>query len=768
MLLLMVLNASKQLTNNIFILETNIPLSDGTDSSESALEFVSNMGAGWNLGNSFCCYDGKSYGEKSVAYYETLWGNPVITKTTIDAVKEKGFKTVRIPITYRNHIDANNQIDEEWLSRIKEVVDYVIEDDMYCIINLHHENWLIADVDKQAVGEEKLEVVWKQIAEYFSEYGNNLIFEGFNEVINSAGKWDSADYASYSVVNHYNQTFVDAVRSTGGNNSDRYLIVKPYAAKATKSVLRGFVLPTDVVNDRLIVSTHIYDGINSANEKINYLYNSFICDGIPVIIGEWGMVNNSTNTEQKRIEYSTQFLQTASKYGIPCLWWDDGGLFKTSSAVTNFCIYKRNTQTWYFDDLVNSIIQEGNPIPFELLKYKIDSDPFEMRNILNWKSGDYHYATGKYTANDNRICMIEEKDVIPGVRYFANISDPSYHILVRIIDSNGNFIKSYNLYNRDSFCYDTEGYKARISIYNSVNGTICKSFDDYKELFQHGFEATLKSIVEYEENVEEDVEENVEEDVEENVEEDIVEEPIDIWGMSEFVNWKSGEYYYKNGNYVSNASRICLNDYKNVKADECFVAQISDEKYKILIRYLDESGKLINSSSVSNGEEIIIPDQTVTIGISLYNTCNSKLVFDDYKELFENGFEAKIIRKKEVLDTFGMKDVSAWKSGEYNYKNGIYTANDSRICLNDYVEVLPNQTYSVNISDHNYKMLARFLDENDVLIDSIIYTNGNIIVIPDGTKKMGISIYNPNKSRLTFENYLELFEAEFCVYLGEI
>ena len=567
MLLLMVFNASKQLTNDIFISQTDIPLSDGTDSSVTALEFVSSMGAGWNLGNSFCCCDEKNYGEKTVAYYETLWGNPATTKTTIDALKAKGFKTVRIPITYRNHIDANNQIDEKWLSRIKEVVDFVMQNDMYCIINVHHENWLVADTDKQAAGQEKLEAVWKQIAEYFSEYGTNLIYEGFNEVINSAGQWDSAYKASYDVVNNYNQTFVNTVRNTGGNNASRYLIVNTYAAKATRSVLDGFVLPTDAVKDRLIVSAHIYDGIDGANKKINYLYNYFICDGVPVIIGEWGMVNNSTNTEEKRIEYSRQFLQTASKYGIPCLWWDDGGIFKTSSSVNNFCLYKRNTQTWYFDDLVNSIIQEGNPITYDIKKYKIEADPFYMKDINNWKSGDYHYATGKYTANSNRICMIDEMDVVPGKRYIANISDPTFHILVRIMDSDGNFIKSYNLNNRDSFCYEGEGYKARISIYNYVNNTICKSLEDYKKLFDNGFEATLKGIAESRDEVVDDritndengdekigedevtVEENTESEDEtdsttEKLPEESIQEPVDIFGMTDLNNWRKGRRIY--------------------------------------------------------------------------------------------------------------------------------------------------------------------------------------------------------------------------------
>ena len=115
MIVLVFTVVQNQKNNNISISENETPLSDGVDGSKTAIEFVHDMGAGWNLGNSFCCYDGKSYGEKTVAYYETLWGNAMTTKTTIHAIKAKGFKTVRIPITYRNHIDANNQIDEKWL-----------------------------------------------------------------------------------------------------------------------------------------------------------------------------------------------------------------------------------------------------------------------------------------------------------------------------------------------------------------------------------------------------------------------------------------------------------------------------------------------------------------------------------------------------------------------------------------------------------------------------------------------------------------------------
>ena len=504
---------------------------------------------------------------------------------------------------------------------------------MYCIINLHHENWLIADVDKQSGGEKKLELVWKQIAKYFSKYGEKLIFEGFNEVINSAKQWDSASINSYEVVNAYNQTFVN------GNNLTRYLIVNTYAAKATKSVLSGFVIPKDNIENRLIVSAHIYDGINEANNKINNLYNSFICNGIPVVIGEWGLINSSVNTEAKRIEYATQFLKTASEYGIPCLWWDDGGIFKSSSAVTNFCLYKRNTQTWYFNDLVKAIIKEGKPIPFNISNYKADYDPFQMLKIDSWKSGDYHYSTGKYLTNANRICLKEEKKLVAGEKYTATVSDQSFHILVRIMDSDGKFIKSYNLSNRDSFCYEKEGYYARISIYNAVNSTICKSFEDYKKLFEKGLKISLNGIIECEDYFESEIGQDS------RGENDIKQETTDVFGMADFNNWKSGDYNCNTGCYVSNNSRICLKEYKDVKENQCFVARISDRKYNLLIRFLNKDGKLIKSSVISDGQEIVIPEGSIKIGISLYNFCNSKMEFNNFKELYENGFEALLVRK---------------------------------------------------------------------------------------------------------------------------
>lgn len=643
MLLLMVFNTSKQLTNDIFISETDIPLSDGADSSVTALEFVSSMGAGWNLGNSFCCYDGKSYGEKTVAYYETLWGNPATTKTTIDALKAKGFKTVRIPITYRNHIDANNQIDEKWLSRVKEVVDYVIQNDMYCIINVHHENWLVADTDKQAIGQEKLEAVWKQIAEYFSEYGTNLIYEGFNEVINSAGQWDSADKASYDVVNNYNQTFVNTVRNTGGNNASRYLIVNTYAAKATRSVLDGFVLPQDTIEDHLIVSTHIYDGIESAKVKFDNLYRYFIKHNIPVIVGEWGLTNSSSNTEQKRIQYARDYINSASNYGIPCVWWDDGGIFTSSSAVTNYAILHRKTGNWYFDGLATEIVNSSQ------IKYVKDTsvetieDIFNMRDISGWKSGDYNYSTGKYSANSSRLCLIEEQKLLANTTYTAIINDSNYHILVRLMNSSGKLVKSYNLANMDTFSVDSDDYTVRISIYNYANSNVCKSYEAYSELFQNGFEARFEADVAVgTEDISKDQQDETNVDNEEEIHNDDVIIDTDIFGMKKFSNWRSGNYSSNTGKYTNNSSRICLNDYAEVVPNQTYSVKISDSNYCVLVRLLDENNKMIRSFSVKDGGTFTIKENEIKAGISLYNCKNGSMMFDDYQQLFELEFYSYI------------------------------------------------------------------------------------------------------------------------------
>ena len=161
------------------------------------------FGAGWNLGNTLDNIDNqyitdaqaKAKGYDSAAeYYETLWGNPVTTKEMIHAVKEAGFQTVRVPVTYTDHIDENGEIREEWLERVKEIVDYVLDEDMYCVINVHHDTGnngkITADPAALEENQKRVRDRWTQIATYFQDYGQKLVFEGLNELLDQNNNWE--------------------------------------------------------------------------------------------------------------------------------------------------------------------------------------------------------------------------------------------------------------------------------------------------------------------------------------------------------------------------------------------------------------------------------------------------------------------------------------------------------------------------------------------------------------------------------------------------
>ena len=167
------------------------------DFEQTAAEVVEDMGFGWNLGNSLDSYSGTTFGCQGVSS-ETCWGNPKTTQTLIDSVKESGVRTIRVPVTWYNHMDPDTyEIDDEWMDRVEEVVGYVLnDDDTYCILNVHHDTgengWLKANSTDLETKEEIFEKLWAQIAERFSSYGDKLMFEGFNEILDdSENQWYS-------------------------------------------------------------------------------------------------------------------------------------------------------------------------------------------------------------------------------------------------------------------------------------------------------------------------------------------------------------------------------------------------------------------------------------------------------------------------------------------------------------------------------------------------------------------------------------------------
>ena len=185
---------------------------------KNAKQTVADMGLGWNLGNSLDSYSGTTIGSnRGSTSSETAWGNPATTKAMIDMVKKSGVKTVRVPVTWYEHMDpVTYKIDETWMNRVEEIVDYVLEDDMYCIINVHHDTgekgWLKANSTNLQTKKAMFTSIWEQVSDNFADYGDKLLFEGFNEILDgSSNQWWIPSSEACPIANDLNQIFVDTV-----------------------------------------------------------------------------------------------------------------------------------------------------------------------------------------------------------------------------------------------------------------------------------------------------------------------------------------------------------------------------------------------------------------------------------------------------------------------------------------------------------------------------------------------------------------------------
>jgi len=337
---------------------------DAVDDIMTAFEITQDMKIGWNYGNSL-----DATGDSGLSS-ETSWGNPKATQETFDAVKAKGFNTVRIPTTWYNHMNSDGKIDPEWMARVREVVDYCYKNDMYVILNIHHEEWINrADFDT-AYDEmsAKLKNVWTQIATEFKDYDQHLIFEGMNEP-RAAGtdyEWWLAPSAPkeklFEVVNKLNQDFVDTVRSVDSPYKDtRLLSCPPYCASGSDiNMMSGLEIPDDPY---VAASVHAYSPYDFCMGKgdhstfsetyaaelegiLKNIRKQFIDKGTPVILGEFS-ASNYNNTEA-RCEWATAYISLAKSYGFPCVLWDNDARGNSDQSEAHDYL-DRDTNTWYED-----------------------------------------------------------------------------------------------------------------------------------------------------------------------------------------------------------------------------------------------------------------------------------------------------------------------------------------------------------------------------------------------------------------------------------
>ena len=347
----------------------------------TALEATRLMGNGINLGNTLeACDNNVGIKTNAPLSYETYWGQPKTTQAMIDGMKAAGFDTIRIPVawmTNATHLyEGDYTIDAGYMDRVEEVVRYARKAGMYVIINDHWDGgWYgmfgSESAETRALAMEAYKGMWQQIAERFRDYSDYLIFESANEELGGRFDENSPLYCSDSVVtyltdderyaltNEINQTFVDVVRATGGNNATRFLLIAGYSTNIDQTCDDRFQMPKDTVDSKLMVSVHYYDpwsycGASSAasatkwGKVSDYEYmdqqlakmTKFTEAGYGVVIGEYGALPCSDGLKDNTLAYHTAFLDACTKYNLTNCLWDCSGL------------YKRVSQTFADDDIL--------------------------------------------------------------------------------------------------------------------------------------------------------------------------------------------------------------------------------------------------------------------------------------------------------------------------------------------------------------------------------------------------------------------------------
>ena len=378
-------------------MENNLGIKDMT-----ANDIVSQMKVGWNLGNTMDVIESTYLKTMKPEKWETGWGNPVTTEALMQKVIDSGFNVIRIPVSWNDHIFVGEgyKIEEGWMDRIQEIVDYAYNQDAYVILNTHHESWYYPYYDNKEHGSEMMEAIWNQIAERFQDYGEKLIFEGMNEPrkIGTDMEWNGGDQEGWDMVNHFNSVFIETIRNAGGNNPDRILMIPGYAANCWKAI-EHIEVPEDT---KIIVSVHAYEpydfalntkGRNTWNRDTTNIDNllksideKFISKGIPVIIGEFGaMYKEVEGNEEDRAAWANYYVSAAKELGIPCVWWDNGA-FEGDGEL--FGLINRETCEWKYPLIIKGLMEgTGQTIDMSLLEQNTPDEKGDFKELISYEDG---------------------------------------------------------------------------------------------------------------------------------------------------------------------------------------------------------------------------------------------------------------------------------------------------------------------------------------------------------------------------------------------
>ncbi|HBI62487.1 MAG TPA: glycosyl hydrolase [Lachnospiraceae bacterium] len=430
-------------------------------------QIVEAMGAGWNLGNQL----------ESVINgtpHETNWGNPTISENLIKAVKNAGFQSIRVPVSYFNKIggDSAYTIDSAWLNRVQEVVDWCIKYDLYVIINIHGDGyntidggWLLCNGSDQTTIRSKYAACWKQIANKFKNYDQHLIFESMNEEFD--GTYETPNRTYYSNINALNQIFVDTVRQTGGNNAKRWLMLPGWNTDIEFTAGDyGFVIPSDNYRSsaipsnekRIMISVHYYapydfclaengtftqwgSAATNSSKVPSYcdesylkyafelLADKFTNQGYPVVIGEYGAADKSQDDSHNavcRIDFAAKVCGYARQNGCVPLWWDNG-----TNGAYGFGLFDRYTCQVTQQSIIDAIMSAfgGNS------DTGIDTGKRYM--LKNVNSGLYMDVSGGYAANGANVLQYTASSAKSNNTWkFVSAGDGYYYIYSALGDGN--------------------------------------------------------------------------------------------------------------------------------------------------------------------------------------------------------------------------------------------------------------------------------------------------------------------------------------------
>jgi len=333
----------------------------------SPLDAVKEMRLGWNLGNTLDATPGG----------ETGWGNPLTTKQMIDTLKAAGFNTIRLPVTWKDHLGPapDYTIDAAWLARVQEVANYVLSNGMYAIVNSHHDEWvsLMPDADPALVTD-KLAKLWTQIAMAFRNCDDHLVLETLNEPrTTDATEWTGGTTAARAILNGYNAAAVKAIRDTGGNNALRFVMIPTHGANSATQCINDLVIPND--DPRIIVSLHTYypwafsgdsagtaqfgstSELTAMSAELDRIANLTVKKGRAVIIGEWGTLDKANTAA--RVTHAQAFATAMRQHGFVPIWWDNNLI----GADAGFGLLNRSTLSWYYPEIKDALVAGVAAVP---------------------------------------------------------------------------------------------------------------------------------------------------------------------------------------------------------------------------------------------------------------------------------------------------------------------------------------------------------------------------------------------------------------------